>query len=107
MRYRAVAVANERSNAVGAVEVECTPHGLFVAYLGVGAFREGYAPGALTSGTGLTVPWSNVNEARLEGERVFIAIEPKLTPLNRMLLMNFASGNAAPTPELARRRMLV
>ncbi len=107
MRYRAVAVANERSNAVGAVEVECTPHGLFVAYLGVGAFREGYAPGALTSGTGLTVPWSNVNEARLEGERVFIALEPKLTPLNRMLLMNFASGSAAPTPELARRRMLV
>ena len=107
MRYRAVAVAHERSNAVGSVEVECTPHGLFVAYLGVGAFREGYAPGALTSGTGLTVPWSSVNEARLEGERVFLALEPKLTPLNRLLLMNFASGSATPPPELARRRMLV
>ncbi len=107
MRYRAVAVAHERSNAVGSVEVECTPHGLFVAYLGVGAFREGYAPGALTSGTGLTVPWSSVNEARLEGERVFLALEPKLTPLNRLLLMNFASGSATPTHELARRRLLV
>ena len=107
MRYRAVAVANERTNAVGAVELECTPHGLFVAYLGVGAFSEGYAPGALTSGTGLTVPWSSVHEARLEGERVFLAIEQKLTPLNRMLLVHFATGTRAPAEELRRRRLLV
>ena len=107
MRYRAVAVANERTNAVGAVELECTPHGLFVAYLGVGAFSEGYAPGALTSGTGLTVPWSSVIEARLEGARVFLAIEPKLTPLNRLLLVHFATGSRAPSEELRRRRILV
>jgi hypothetical protein len=102
-----VAVANERTNAVGAVELECTPHGLFVAYLGVGAFKEGYAPGALTSGTGLTVPWSGVKEARVEGERVFLAIDATLTPLNRMLLVNFSSGTQAPSEELRRRRLLV
>jgi hypothetical protein len=107
MRYRAVAVANERTNAVGAVELECTPHGLFVAYLGVGAFSEGYAPGALTSGTGLTVPWSSVKEARLEGASVFLAIEPKLTPLNRLLLVHFTTGSRAPSEELRRRRILV
>jgi hypothetical protein len=107
MRYRAVAVASERSNAVGAVELECTPHGLFVAYLGVGAFSEGYAPGALTSGTGLTVPWSNVHEARVEGERVFLALEQRLTPHNRLLLTHFAAGTRPPNAELRRRRMLV
>ena len=107
MRYRAVAVANERTNAVGAVELEATPHGLFVAYLGVGAFSEGYAPGALTSGTGLTVPWANVNEARVEGQRVYLAIEPRLTPLNRMLLVHFSTGSRAPAQELKRRRLLV
>jgi hypothetical protein len=48
MRVRAVAAASERSNAVGSVELECTPHGLVIVYLGLGSFSEGYTPGALT-----------------------------------------------------------
>ncbi|HET9952868.1 MAG TPA: hypothetical protein VFQ61_00110 [Polyangiaceae bacterium] len=107
MRYRAVAVASAESNAVGAVELECTPHGLFIAYLGVGAFTEGYAPGALASGTGLTVPWTQVSEARLEGERLLLAIDHKLTPLNRLLLTEFETGRRIPKEELAKRRLLV
>jgi hypothetical protein len=107
MRYRAIAVASDRSNAVGTVELECTPHGLFVAYLGVGAFSEGYAPGALATGTGLTVPWPNVSEARVEGQQVFVALDPKLSPLNRLLLTHFASGRALPEDELAKRRLIV
>lgn len=107
MRYRAVAVASERSNAVGTVELECTPHGLFVAYLGVGAFSEGYAPAALTSGTGLTVPWPSISEARVEGDQVLIAFDHRLTPLNRLLLMHFNTGRALPPEELARRRLIV
>ncbi len=107
MRYRAVAVASDRSNAVGTVELECTPHGLFVAYVRVGAFSEGYAPGALTSGTGLTVSWSEVTEARVEGDQVFLSLDPKLTPLNRFVLTQFASGLALPAEELAKRRLVV
>jgi hypothetical protein len=107
MRYRAVAVASERSNAVGTVELECTPHGLFIAYLGVGAFSEGYAPAALASGTGLTAPWSAISEARVEGDQVFIALDHKLSPLNRLLLTHFASGRALPPEELAKRRLIV
>jgi hypothetical protein len=107
MRYRAIAVASDRSNAVGTVELECSPHGLFVAYLGVGAFSEGYAPGALTRGTGLTVPWDSISEARVEGEQVLVAFDHRLTPLNRLLLMNFTTGRALPPEELARRRLVV
>jgi hypothetical protein len=107
MRYRAVAVASERSNAVGTVELECTPHGLFIAYLGVGAFSEGYAPAALASGTGLTAPWASVSEARVEGGQVLVVIDPKLSPLNRLLLTHFASGRSLPAEELAKRRLVV
>ena len=107
MRYRAVAVPSPDSNAVGTVELECTPHGLFVAYLGVGAFSEGYAPGALAEGTGLTAPWSQVSEARVEGERVFVAFDQRFSPLNKLSLAHFASGKALPAEELAKRRLVV
>ncbi|MFZ5890615.1 MAG: hypothetical protein ACOY0T_06050 [Myxococcota bacterium] len=107
MRYRAVAVPSPDSNAVGTVELECTPHGLFVAYLGVGAFRDGYAPGALAEGTGLTAPWSQVSEARVEGDRVFVAFDQRFSPLNRLTLTRFESGHALPAEELAKRRLVV
>lgn len=107
MRYRAVAAASDRSNAVGSVELECTPHGLFVAYVAVGAFQRGYAPGALTSGTGLTVPWASIQEAKVEGTQVLIGFDHRLTPLNRMLLTHFATGEVPPPEELAKRRLVV
>jgi hypothetical protein len=107
MRYRAVAVPSPDSNAVGTVELECTPHGLFVAYLGVGAFSQGYAPGALAQGTGLTAPWSQVSDARVEGERVFVAFDQRFSPLNKLCLTHFASGDALPAEELAKRRLVV
>jgi AcrR family transcriptional regulator len=53
MKVRAVAIASDRSNAIGTVELECTPHGLVVVHLGVGAFSEDYAPAALTSRTSI------------------------------------------------------
>ncbi len=93
MKVRATAVAAERANAIGSVELECTPHGLSVAYLGVGAFSEGYAPGALTMGTRITVPWAKVQEARVEGDQLFFAFDPELTPHHRMVLTAFSTGD--------------
>ena len=66
MKVRAVAIASDRSNAIGTVELECTPHGLVVVHLGVGAFSEDYAPAALTSGTRVLVPWAAVDEATID-----------------------------------------
>lgn len=108
MRYRAVAVASELSNAVGAVELECTPHGLFVALLGVGQVEESdQAPAELLSGTGVTVPWPQVFEARAEDGHVLLVLDPKLLSQHRLLLTEFATGRLTPAVELQRRRFVV
>jgi len=107
MKVRATAVAAERANAIGGVELECTPHGLSVAYLGVGAFSEGYAPGALTMGTRITVPWSKVEEARVEGDQLFLAFDPELTPHHRMVLRQFSTGDYAHHREVKKQRLVV
>ena len=83
MKVRATAVAEGRANAIGTVELECTPHGLAVAYLGVGSFQQDYAPAALTMGTLVTVPWSKVEAARVEGDQMFLGIDPELTWMPR------------------------
>jgi hypothetical protein len=107
MKVRAVAVASERSNAIGTVELECTPHGLSLVHLGVGAFSEDYAPGALTSGTRVLVPWSAVDEARLEGERLFLTFDPALSPHHRLLLGHFSRGRTAEPGTIKRQRAVV
>src|SRR5262245_863331 len=107
MKVRAVAIASDRSNAIGTVELECTPHGLVLVHLGVGAFSEDYAPAALTSGTRVLVPWSAVDEATIEGERVFLAFDAGLSPHNRLLLANFSGGRGAEPEAIRRQRWLV
>lgn len=107
MKVRAVAVASERSNAIGTVELECTPHGLVLVHLGVGAFSEDYAPGALTSGTRVLVPWAAFDEAVVEGDRLFLAFDPALSPHHRLLLANFSSGRSAEPRTIRRQRAVL
>ena len=107
MKFRAVAAASSLSNAVGTVELECTPHGLSVVYLGVGAYAEGFAPGALTHGTGVLVPWNGVKEARLQGDRLYLALDPGATPHHRLWLANFSTGDLVHERELFRQRAIL
>ncbi len=107
MKVRATAVAAERANAIGTVELECTPHGLSVAYLGVGAFQEDYAPAALTTGTRITVPWAKVEAARVEGDQVFLAVDAELTPHSRLVLTNFSTGDYAHHREVHKQRLVI
>jgi hypothetical protein len=108
MRFRATAKTSERSNAAGAVELECVPDGLHLVYRGVFALNDGYVPGALASGTELLVPWSNVTETTLEGDELLVAIDPRLTPLNRLCLTAFTAGEEElPVEESKRRRLVV
>ena len=64
MRFRATAKSSERSNAAGAVELECVPEGLRLVYQGVFALSDGYVPGALLTGSELLVPWPSVVETK-------------------------------------------
>jgi hypothetical protein len=107
VKVRAVALASERSNAIGTVELECTPHGLMLVHLGVGAFSEDYAPAALTSGTRVLVPWAAFDQATVEGERLFLAFDPVLSPHHRLLLANFSSGRSAEPSAIRRQRAVV
>ncbi len=100
-------MASERSNAVGTVELECAPFGLSLVYLGVGGFADGYVPVNTAENAKLTVPWPEVAEASVNGEQVFLALDPKLGPLNRLCLVNFSTGNTAHHHKLYRRRFLV
>ncbi len=107
MKIRATASATTRSNAIGRVELECTPLGLVVTYLGVGAFSDGYAPGALTHGTRLTAPWDAIREARAEGDQLFLSLEPRLTPHHRLVLTGFTSGDVLDPREVFRQRLVL
>ena len=107
MLVRATAIATDRSNAIGTVELQCTPHGLVIVYLGVGAFSEGYAPGALTMGTRVTVPWSEVYEARVEGDQLFLSLEPARTPHHLLTLVNFSTGDSTHPKEDTRQRLMI
>ena len=107
MKVRATAIATDRSNAIGNVELECTPHGLVVVYLGVGAFQDGYAPAALTTGTSVTVPWAAVRAARVEGEQVFLEVDPAVTPHSKLTLTSFATGDFAHHREVSRQRTIL
>jgi len=100
-------MASERSNAVGTVELECAPVGLSLVYVGVGGFSDGYVPTNTAENAKLTVPWPELAEASVDGEQVFLALDPKLGPLNRLCLVNFSTGNTAHHHKLYRRRLLV
>jgi hypothetical protein len=100
-------MASERSNAVGTVELECAPVGLSLVYVGVGGFAEGYVPTNTAENEKLTVPWPELAEASVDGEQVFLALDPRLGPLNRLCLVNFSTGNTAHHHKLYRRRLLV
>ena len=108
MRFRATAKSSERSNAAGAVELECAEHGLLLGYRGVFALTDGYVPGAVATGADLTVPWHNVTETALEGDELFLEVDVSLTPLNRLCLTAFSAGvEPLPVEESRRRRLVV
>jgi hypothetical protein len=107
MKVRAIAVSAEESNAIGTLELECTPAGLVLVYVGVGAFSEGYAPAAVTTGTCVTVPWSYVQQARAQGDQVVLVLDPRATPHHRLTLVNFSTGNEMDHRQLYRRRMMI
>ncbi len=108
MRFRAIAKSSERSNAAGAVEVECAEQGLLLGYRGAFALNEGYVPGALATGLDLNVPWSAVWETTVEGGELFLEVDSSLTPLNRLTLADFTSGyEELPLEESRRRRLVV
>ena len=107
MRVRATASGNQHSNAIGQVELSCTPSGLVLGLFGVGPYAEGYAVAALTRGTRFTVPYPCITSARAYGDQLQLQFELAGFPHDRLTLTRFTAGPGVPPEELRRRRLIL
>lgn len=107
MRVRATATGTSQSNAIGQIELSCTPGGLSLGLYGVGAYSEGYATGALTHGTRFTVPYGGIRSVRVHGETVQLELEAPGFPHDRLTLSRFTAGPGVPPLELKKRRLIL
>src|SRR5690606_31783469 len=107
MRVRATATGTSHRNAIGQVELACTPGGLALGFYGVGAYTEGYATGALTHGTRFTVPYGGVKSVRVRGDYVDLEMEAPGLPHDRLTLSRFTAGPGVPPLELRKRRLIL
>jgi len=107
MRVRAIATASPEANAIGSVELECTPSGLAIGLYGVGAYQDGYAPGPLTQGTRITVPYSAIVRVVTAPDGLLLDLSYPGFPHDRLHLARFSAGPGVPLDELRRRRMIL
>lgn len=101
MRVRCRATADYRSNAVGLLELECTPLGLCIALSGVSSYREGYAPGPPVHAADTLVPWPSVYATRIGDENLLLSVDARRLPLNRFLLSDFSEPPPPVPPGLS------
>lgn len=107
MRVRAVAAPSQDSNAVGSLELECLPEGLLMIYLGVGSYAAGYAPGALTSGTRVLVPWSAIEQLELRPDHLYLCFDRRLSPHHRLCLTGWSDGSELDPEQAGHRRRIL
>lgn len=107
MRVRATATGSSQSNAIGQLELSCTPGGLSLGFYGIGAYAEGYATGALTMGTRFVVPYCGIVAARVVDDALHLQLEAPGLPHNRLVLSGFTPGPGVPPLELRRRRLIL
>lgn len=100
MRVRCRATADYRSNAVGLLELECTPEGLRIALCGVSGYRQGYAPGLPVHASDTLVPWPSVYATRIGDDSLLLSVDAQRLPLNRFLLGDFSEPPPPAPPGL-------
>jgi hypothetical protein len=102
---RAVAVAHEKSNAVGTVELSCTAAGLLIQFVRISSYTEGYVPYPATSSERITVPYEQVARVDVDGDGlVHLTLDPSCTPYHRMVLAGLARDPAFDHVASHRRR---
>lgn len=106
IRVHCIASPDPRANAVGTLEIDCTPDGLQLVYLGLSAYRPGYAPGPPTTG-GLLAPWTAVRASMVGDRQLLLELDPSLGPHGRLLLSRVRPSPTLSPLEQRRRRMLL
>lgn len=102
MRVRCRAAPEPRSDALGLLELESTPEGLWLVYQSVRRYREGYAPGPAAERIEHRVPWQAVAALRVGTDHLRLEVREPLSPFSHFYLGDFAHG--APTGWVARAR---
>lgn len=87
----AIAVADRRANAVGAVRLTCAPGGLEIELLRVGNFAVGFAPGAVVEAVRFQVPYVAIRGLVRKGRMLLLSLDPAVaTPYSRFALTRFS-----------------
>ncbi|HPB94413.1 MAG TPA: hypothetical protein PKW66_00795 [Polyangiaceae bacterium] len=105
---RAVAIAHEKSNAVGTIELSCVAHGLRIQFVRISSYTEGFVPYPATSSERITVPYDQVAAVELDADGlVHLTLDPSVTPYHRLVLAGLARDPAFDHITSHRRRMRV
>jgi hypothetical protein len=102
MRVRCRATPDPGSNALGRIELETAPEGLWISYVSVRRYREGYAPGPAAAPSEHRVPWRAVRATRVGAESLRLEVEEPLSPFAHFHLRDFT--RAEPARWIARGR---
>lgn len=87
----AIAVADERANAVGPVRLTCLPQALRIELLRVGRFAAGFAFIGLADAVSFEVPYTAVRGMVRQGALLHLSLDPHAaTPYNRFSLTRFS-----------------
>lgn len=107
MRVRAIAIASERSNTVGTLELECTAQGLALTYVDAVRVMADGAPVALEPWQQVMVEWSRLKHAARIGSALSLEFELPSSGTQRCVLVHFTAGPAETLQELQQKRLLV
>lgn len=107
MRVHATAMGSAESDAIGQVELSCTPAGLAIGLFGVGAFSQGYATGAFASGTYVTVAYHSIVDAKEEPSGLRLTVDCPELPYKNLFLSRFVAGPGVPREVLQKRRAVL
>lgn len=87
----ALAIGDQRANAVGPVRLHCEPGGLRIELFGVGRFSAGFAFATLADAVSFRVPYRAVRGMVRDGRSLMLSLDPRAaTPYSRFALTRFS-----------------
>lgn len=91
----ALALAEGRANAVGAVRLTCLEERLEIDLVRVGGYAAGFIPGAIAEAFRIEVPYTAIRGLSRQGRSLCLALDPAASaPHNRFSLARFTDDEA-------------
>jgi hypothetical protein len=102
----ALALAEGRANAVGAVRLTCAEERLEIELIRVAGYASGFAPGAVAASVQLEVPYTAIRGLVRRGRALCLALDPAAcAPHNRFSLARFTDDDAEALASAYRARL--